>query len=163
MSAYKITIPFTPKPKGSVRLGKKGAYNPSAYGMKRLRNYVAQRLNDEQFPLLKGPLLVIIHFRLPGLKSHDLEKRKARHLMPHTSRPDGDNLEKFVNDALNGVLWADDCTIVWMVRSKTWTAEKEGETSIYACEIDDDVPNDEFILEHIRDNIEIEWRPKECA
>jgi hypothetical protein len=54
---------------------------------------------------------------------------------PHTSRPDGDNLDKFLFDALTGVCWKDDSQIVWLLRSKTRTKESVGETCLFVSQI----------------------------
>jgi Holliday junction resolvase RusA-like endonuclease len=98
------------------------------------REYVTTHVNIEG-PLLQGPLLVIVHFRLPIPESFKGPKRQRFHLLPHAKRPDGDNLEKFLNDALTGVLWQDDAQIAWLLRSKSLTASKIGSTTIFAKEI----------------------------
>ena len=41
--------------------------------------------------------------------------------LPHTSKPDGDNIAKLVLDALNGVAWADDAAVVNLSVSKRYT------------------------------------------
>lgn len=74
---------------------------------------------------------------------------------PHIKRPDGDNLEKFLNDALTGVVWEDDARIAWILRSKTTTNEKKGYTIFYAQEISDSQPDYEGILQAIREHIYI--------
>lgn len=40
--------------------------------------------------------------------------------LPHTSRPDADNLAKTVLDALNGFAWDDDCQVVELGIHKTY-------------------------------------------
>ena len=64
-------------------------------------------------------------------------------------------MEKFLNDALTGVVWSDDSQITWILRSKTVTAEKEGYTIFYAQEIDDAQPDYEELLLAIREHIYI--------
>lgn len=154
-NSCKITIPITPKAKASVRMGLHGSYNPSARGMEDLRKYVKSQLPDATFPLFRGPLLVIVHFRVPVPRSVPPRRRNPQHMRPHTKRPDGDNLEKFLNDALNGVLWFDDSRIVWLLRSKTNTAAKVGETTIFVRELSDTPPDYAQILEDIKQNIQI--------
>lgn len=75
--------------------------------------------------------------------------------MPHLKRPDGDNLEKYLNDALTGVLWDDDSRIVWMLRSKTLTSDKEGCTVLYVQELADGAPDYQQILYAIQEQIYI--------
>ena len=43
--------------------------------------------------------------------------------MPHTSKPDGDNLEKAVLDAMNGVVYHDDRLVWQSARVKVYGAE----------------------------------------
>lgn len=81
-------------------------------------------------------------------------------MCPHTKKPDGDNLEKFLNDALNGVVWQDDSHIAWLVRSKTITQEKEGETIVFAKEIDSNTLDYADIVEEIIAQIKIEEERK---
>jgi Holliday junction resolvase RusA-like endonuclease len=106
-------------------------------------------------PLLRGPLLVIVHFVLPAPLSLPKGKREAQNCLPHIKRPDGDNLEKFLNDSLTGVVWEDDARVSWILRSKTITSEKEGYTIFYAQEINDAGPDYHGILEAIREHIYI--------
>ena len=70
-------------------------------------------------------------------------------------RPDGDNLEKFLNDSLNGILWEDDARIVWTLRSKSYTSDKEGYTVVFATELGPSAMDYDCILEHCREHIEI--------
>ena len=75
--------------------------------------------------------------------------------MPHAQRPDADNLEKFLNDALNGIVWNDDCQIIWLVRSKTKTSAREGHTYLYAAELANSPPDYDKIMEMIGHNINL--------
>lgn len=59
---------------------------------------------------------------MPKKRKVELDKK------PANIRPDGDNLEKFVADALNGIVWADDSQIALLVRSKSFTMESDGYT-----------------------------------
>ena len=64
-------------------------------------------------PLLKEPFRGAVHldldFVFPIPKSWS--KAKKMNPPPHTSRPDRDNLEKAIGDALNGIAWDDDAQI----------------------------------------------------
>jgi hypothetical protein len=66
------------------------------------------------------------------------------------------NLEKFLNDSLNGLLWDDDARIAWLVRSKSITSDKEGSTTVFAKEIPPQIPSYDEIVADIIDNIQIE-------
>ena len=155
MSTYKLTIPHTPKAKASVRTGKWGGYyNPSCKGMNLTREHVKQALKDQPIKApLNGPLLVIAHYRIPAPHALPQRKRVAQNNFPHTKKPDGDNLEKFLNDALNGVVWNDDSRISWLLRSKSITSEKVGETILIVKELSDGKPDYETILDTIKEHI----------
>ena len=75
------------------------------------------------------------------------------HLHPHWVRPDGDNLEKFLNDTFTDLLWKDDAQIAWMLRSKSNTSNKTGRTVIHIEEIPYAKPDYSHILDIIRSHI----------
>lgn len=81
-------------------------------------------------------------------------KRPLRHMTPHPIRPDADNLLKFVNDALNGVVWRDDSQIAWVMYTKTYVQDKVGSTTLFAKELGDSQYNyteiEKLILENLR-------------
>jgi Holliday junction resolvase RusA-like endonuclease len=144
---------MTPKAKGSVRLGRMGTYNPSAKGMLEMRKYVQSQLVGKKLPLLKGPLLIAVQYRIPAPLSQPERRRKLLNYLPHTRRPDGDNLDKFLGDALNGVLWDDDSRIAFLFRSKVWTTDKTGETILYVKQMSDEIVNFCDILNELDNNI----------
>lgn len=72
-------------------------------------------------------------------------KKALQHKKPHMKRPDGDNLEKYLNDALFGVLWPDDSHIAYMVRTKTFINAMEGETIVTVYQL----PAEDFTPEKI--------------
>jgi len=60
---------------------------------------------------------VIIEFHMPIPPSWSNKRQKLAEGKPHTSRPDIDNLVKFIGDALNEILWVDDSIIYeWHVQ-----------------------------------------------
>ncbi len=155
MSSYKVKIPYTPKPKVTVKLGGSSWYNPSARGMLKTREYVKSQL-PQDMKLLKGPVLVICHFKIPAPLSLPERKRVLQNYLPHTKRPDGDNLEKFLNDSLNGILWEDDCKISWELRSKSITSDREGSTIVFVRELPEGKPDYLQLLNDIKENISLE-------
>jgi Holliday junction resolvase RusA-like endonuclease len=137
-------------------------FNPSSKGMNKLTHYAKNYIKEweqysgQKFVPFNGPLLVICHFRLSlGLNKKPYMRRR-KHLLPHTLRPDGDNLEKFLNDSLNGVIWSDDARIVWLFRSKTYTSQVSGHTVLYVRQLDDGKPNYDLIIQDIIQNINLE-------
>lgn len=103
---------MTPVPKGRPRLTRYGtAYTPAKTQAAEQAIRVAVKRSYRDAPL-DGPLSVKATFYLPQAK------RNRKNYV--TQKPDIDNLGKTVLDALNGVLWADDCQIVHLELSKHW-------------------------------------------
>jgi Holliday junction resolvase RusA-like endonuclease len=125
--------------------------------MARTKDYVKKHLEQHPLPkLLSGPLLVIAHYKIPAPKALPERKRLPQHTLPHAKKPDGDNLEKFLNDALNGVVWSDDSKIAWLLRSKSLTKAREGETVLFVRELDSEAPDYDAILTDICNNLHLE-------
>lgn len=124
--------------------------------MKKVASFIKHALRGNHKPLLSGPLLVIVHFRLPLPMYMKKARREMRHTFPHTVKPDADNLEKFLNDSLKGQLWDDDSRISWMLRSKSYTKNKEGSTTIFVRELPEFRPNYDEILADIVEHLKIE-------
>jgi len=73
---------------------------------------------------LEGAICLTVLFILPRPKSKMWKSRP----MPrewHTSKPDLDNLEKALKDALKGVAWRDDAQVTAVVKSKVVAAADE--------------------------------------
>lgn len=110
-----IVIPAEPVAQGRVKAfynkhtGRAGVYDPS-----KSRNYKAtaqQHFRDawRATPLL-GPIrMEIISFFMLA-KSHH-RKTNPRPRQWHTTKPDGSNIQKIIEDAGNGILWMDDAQI----------------------------------------------------
>ncbi len=85
-------------------------YDPSA-GDK--QDFLVKAMQDKPEIPFDEPLHVRYLFCFPRPKSH-YRSGKNSHMLKesaphwHTNTPDADNLEKFVNDALNGIFWKDD-------------------------------------------------------
>lgn len=71
----------------------------------------------------------------------------------HKSRPDGDNLEKYFIDAMTGLIFADDCEISWVMRSKSYTSDMNGETVAHFLELPPEYIDygriEDFIIQHL--------------
>ena len=108
-----------PQPKHSARViaGRACSYMPTSRGKgaQRRSNGIAEfralvrKIAAERYqgPLLECPLAVDCEFVFPRTKGM-LWKRKPMPRLPHAVRPDRDNLDKAVLDALKGVIWRDD-------------------------------------------------------
>lgn len=65
----------------------------------------------------KNPIEIQLEFHMPIPKSLSKKKKEALISTPHIKKPDLSNLIKFVEDALNGILWSDD-KIIYLLTSK---------------------------------------------
>lgn len=103
-----------PKPQPRMKAFKRGAhagvYDPGTAGQWQALVAHAARAHRPAVPL-EGPLRVAIDFLLPRPKGL-MRKRDPEGEIPHTNRPDRDNLEKAVLDALTqDGWWRDDCQV----------------------------------------------------
>ena len=73
-------------------------------------------------PPTKDQLELDIAFVFEMPKSWSLKKRAEKLGTPHGVRPDLDNLIKIV-DALNNVVWEDDCQVARLTAMKMWGEE----------------------------------------
>ena len=78
----------------------------------------AERARPWPSPPLLGPLAVELTFIMPRPK---LPKKAGAGRLPHSKRPDFDNLEKAAVDALTGLTWKDDSQLC-DVRTTKWIA-----------------------------------------
>lgn len=118
-----IFIPWKPLPLQRARGRSVGRrimfYDSQAKEKQAFADLVKSELRRSVFPVYNADeiLCVSLTFTLPCPKS----RKPGR----HGSRPDLSNLIKFVEDALNGVLWKDDAQIAYLQSSK-WYSDQEG-------------------------------------
>lgn len=76
--------------------------------------------------LLEGPIALELVFRLPRPKGHFGTGKNASRLKEtaphwHTSKPDLDNIEKALKDALSDIrVWRDDCQVCKVSKTKVY-------------------------------------------
>ena len=101
-------------------------YDPSSEDKK---NFLLKCLAATKPPKVYDvPLRLVIVFFMPRPKSHygtgkNAGKLKDSAPVNHTSKPDLDNLIKFVKDALNGKYWTDDSIISTVIATKVYSNE----------------------------------------
>jgi Holliday junction resolvase RusA-like endonuclease len=81
------------------------------------------------------PIMIEINFYMSRPKGHYGTGKNANVLKPsapewHTGRPDLDNLEKFVKDALNKIYWRDDSLICQTTCRKLYSDRPRTEIDI---------------------------------
>jgi Holliday junction resolvase RusA-like endonuclease len=112
-------IPIKPegkgRPRASFRNGRVQVYTPIntiAHEMA-IRSHIKNRLPSGFTPLV-CPLKAVITLGMPfpkGTSKKTITEALNGNLLPHTKKPDFDNIAKSVVDACNGVLYKDDAQI----------------------------------------------------
>ncbi len=115
-----VFIPGTPGAKGRPRFTRQGrAYTPSK--TLKYESYLRAMLADAmERPPTAEPVSVSLEFCMPEPKS--MRKRDQGKMLPHTKRPDVDNLMKAVLDAANSIVFDDDSQICVLVACKRYDA-----------------------------------------
>jgi Holliday junction resolvase RusA-like endonuclease len=135
---HHLIIFGNPKAMGRPRAVKRGKFagvheDPKDTKNKETLAVIAQQKSPDE--LLAGPLLVSVHFWFQRPKSHYGTGKNSGLLKDsapkyHTSRPDRDNLDKLVLDALTGIFWKDDSTICQGSISKMYSERPRTEIFI---------------------------------
>ena len=127
MKSLTVWFPINPKSKqrpGFRRFGKASTPKKTRDYEEQIADYFNQ--NPSRFRFEKGiPIEVNLVFGMPIPKS-TAKSRKAAMLegiIKHTKKPDVDNLQKAVLDALNKIAWGDDSQIVRITAKKEYTNE----------------------------------------
>lgn len=125
----KIFIPGKPQGKerarSSHRYGKTHHYTP-----KKTKNYESMIASIAKAGMrgrkpTNNPVLLGLDMIYPIPASWPQWKKNgaiAGMIVP-TVKPDSDNVEKAVKDALNGIAWVDDCQVVTTIKSKIYGVE----------------------------------------
>jgi Holliday junction resolvase RusA-like endonuclease len=110
-----ITVPGVPiaQPRQRTRIAGTGArvfaqnYTPSKHPVQEFKLAIRQAVSAKTSTVWRGPVRVdwVAVFPRPAGK---IWKRRPMPRLPHTAKPDRDNLDKAILDALTGVLLADD-------------------------------------------------------
>ena len=116
MSVHRLLLELPPQAKGRPKFGKGFTYTP-----KKTREYEAQvrELAKGQYwhQPLEGAIKIHIDFIMPRPKS------LPRATDWHIKRPDCDNLQKAIFDALNGICWEDDSQLCDIRARKMYTLD----------------------------------------
>lgn len=82
---------------------------------------------------LEGPITVEVEgtFSIPKSATKKRQEGMLAGIVPHTAKPDCDNMAKICLDALNGVAYPDDAAITKLVASKKYGLEPKIRITIY--------------------------------
>lgn len=126
-----LAVPVAqPRQRQRVVKGKAGSfaanYTPTKHPVNAFKATVRQALKEsgELTAPIEGPVVLECRFYLPRPKRL-MRKKDPAGAIPHTAKPDRDNLEKSLMDALKGLAWRDDSQVFDGPVSK-WYAEKDG-------------------------------------
>ena len=126
MSNFKVSIvdPGKPVPKARPRMTKSGhTYTDKAtLQQEKAVKILGKAAMKGGSPITADGVEMDIAFVFEMPKSWSLKKRAEKLGTPHCVRPDIDNLIKIV-DALNNVVWEDDCQVARLTAMKMWGEE----------------------------------------
>ena len=123
-----FTVPGQPYGKGRPRAGKTRAGKVVLYTPEKTVSYeylvaiVAQQAMKGR-PLLTGPVDVFmsISLEIPASWSKLKQQRALAGQIRPTTKPDIDNVEKAIYDAVNGIVWKDDVQVVDVAKRKQYS------------------------------------------
>jgi Holliday junction resolvase RusA-like endonuclease len=106
---------------GKTRDGRPVMYDPANSKLWKLdvKYQAISERNKKKFELLEGPVSMRLIFYMPRPK---YIPKKVKH---HVKKPDLDNLEKAIKDALTGVLYKDDSQIFYKESQKVYCNPKQ--------------------------------------
>lgn len=115
MTRIAFMIPGKPRGKGRPRTSKFGGqpFTPAATVAAEKEIAQLARLEMRAAPLMTGTVNLRVEavFKVPKSWSAKLKAAALSGELEFTGRPDRDNIEKLVMDALNGVAWIDDAQV----------------------------------------------------
>jgi Holliday junction resolvase RusA-like endonuclease len=131
-----ITIPGKPVPKKSTKFSAKQNFRPYETQQDDIDRYAMLiKVQARGFKVLTGAVHIDYIFIMPIPKSTSKKKRALMIGTPHIKRPDKDNLEKFVNDRLSGIVFKDDSQIASDTGKKIYGEEPRTELTIKGMNI----------------------------
>ena len=107
-------VEHKPVAKGRPRMGKGPVYTPAkTKAFETMFAWEAKRAMKGR-PVQTGPCFVALSFRFA-------KPKKLDELSRHVSKPDLSNLVKAVEDAMNGIVYHDDCQIYAIKAEKVYS------------------------------------------
>jgi Holliday junction resolvase RusA-like endonuclease len=121
IAVYEVFVAGIPKPQPRPRLSKQGhTYTPHTADA--WKAAVKAEFMCRLKPKIGIPVYLTVNFYLPRPK-----RVKPDGVMPHTGKPDLDNLLKSTMDALTDIgVWKDDSLVIQTAADKRYAADKTG-------------------------------------
>lgn len=114
MMAAEFVIHAAPVGKARPRVTSHGTYTPKKTKdyEQRVRNEYGLQCRDKYFGGHPLTVYITAYYPIPKSASKSKREKMLKGLIRPTVKPDNDNVEKAVCDALNGIAWHDDAQIV---------------------------------------------------
>jgi len=120
-----FTFDYKPESKQRPRFGAKGkVYNPQRKKSLGYKWDAAKQMRSQSSERpLESPVCVNMIFHMPMPKTWSHKRKKQQLGKPMTSKPDVDNLMKWILDVLNGIAYQDDRYVTSGYFQKMWGYE----------------------------------------
>ena len=120
---YQLFVSGTPKAQPRPRMARNGhVYNPKSADA--WKEEIKAAFLSCRKPTITGPVSLTVRFSLPVPQSMKMANSVP---VPHTKKPDTDNLLKAVMDSLTAVgVWKDDAQVYETFAGKYYTGRKTG-------------------------------------
>ena len=146
MTVLAFSMSGLPRGQGRPRATTRGGH-PTVYKASADRKYeasvraIAQAAMAGRDPF-EGPLSLSLRFRMPIPKSatRRVKTSMAAGEIAPTTKPDATNLAKAVEDAMNGVVFVDDCQIVRCFITKIYAESPGADVRIEAFQPQENQP-----------------------
>ena len=141
MQELNFVIPGSPIGQGRPKFSTINGH-PKAYDPEKSRNYKAyvrmlatQAIKDSGFERIDGPCVldIVAYFEVPKSKSKKFKERALGGLERPTKKPDLSNIIKGIEDALNGLAYKDDSSIVYLSVAKVYSDIPRVEVILSDC------------------------------
>jgi Holliday junction resolvase RusA-like endonuclease len=116
----KIEIEGPPQPAMRPKVNKGKFYDPQCDEKKAFGWHVKSKL-PRFFTAISNPVILELEFHMSIPTSLSKKKKSRLALTFHQKKPDLSNLIKFVEDALNGIVWKDDNAIAKVKAKKIYS------------------------------------------
>ncbi len=124
----RLTVPAVPvaqpRQRHALVAGRIRNYTPATHPVNAYKAAIMAAVAEAGITPMDGPVVVEVRFYLPRPKRL-MRKKDPVGPIPHTAKPDVDNLWKSTADALSGIAWRDDGQVC-LTRASKWYAEKNG-------------------------------------